>query len=666
MQSPDNLIGKTIGGFTVRERIGQGGMATVYRAFQSSMNREVALKVIQLEPTPEGDAFRKRFAQEAEVVASLEHIHILPVFSYGIDGDYAYLAMRLLRGGTLSDLLEEGPFSIDQTGHLFAQFTNALAYAHRKGVIHRDIKPGNILLDDSGHAHLSDFGLAKLMTGTADLTASGQIVGTPAFISPEQLRGETLDHRADIYCLGCLLYYMLTGTPPFSHDTDAVVTIIYRHLDTPPEPPSSRNPEIKPALDAVVLRAMEKIPDDRFQSVETMAEGLRQAIQMQASTEIALPIGQETIKAAARARYFGSQWFSYKRNRMLGLATLLVAVVLAVFLGIITLTGQSDLPIASVLPGVVGTSEDATPGEDEIEAARERLGENGFIAYLPCTMATEYHSTLAREMSDFAEAYGLAFQIYDSDTDDYRQLTLIERARSDGATGLIVCPLSDALLSEALTSVQQAAIPLVLMSDPENKYGGVALAARDSDWRMGLKTGRWAGQTIRDTMDGQAEVIILDFPDMATIVERANGLESGILEYAPEANIIGRYLGGTRENAYDSVSRLLDDGVRFDVIASINDAGSFGAIQALEEAEIGPDAVMIASIDAEFQAQQYIRDDYYIRATLSLDRQATARDTVNVMVRLLGGGEVPEIILQQLGDMVTKETLQQPTPVPGG
>jgi ABC-type sugar transport system substrate-binding protein len=269
-------------------------------------------------------------------------------------------------------------------------------------------------------------------------------------------------------------------------------------------------------------------------------------------------------------------------------------------------------------------------------------------------------------MSDFAEAYGLAFQIYDSDTDDYRQLTLIERARSDGATGLIVCPLSDALLSEALTSVQQAAIPLVLMSDPENKYGGVALAARDSDWRMGLKTGRWAGQTIRDTMDGQAEVIILDFPDMATIVERANGLESGLLEYAPEANIIGRYLGGTRENAYDSVSRLLDDGVRFDVIASINDAGSFGAVQALEEAEIGPDEVMIASIDAEFQAQQYIRDDYYIRATLSLDRQGTARDTVNVMVRLLGGGEVPEIILQPLGDMVTKETLQQPTPVPGG
>ncbi len=661
----DDFVGKQIGEFVIRERIGRGGMATVYRAHQTSVNRDVALKVIRLGEALDDGEFRRRFQQEAQVVADLEHIHILPIYSYGLtdDGDTAYIAMRLLRGGSLSDLLKADALPLDRASALFGQICSGLAFAHSRGVIHRDLKPSNIMLDQTGNAFLADFGLAKLISGSSDITKTGNIVGTPAYMSPEQLRGETLDHRSDIYSLGVLLYHMVTGNPPFNAATSDVVTIIYKHLEEAPEPPSTLNPDIPPALEAIILKALQKDPKDRFDTAGEMEVAVKEATGLY-STASHPAVNPSLTQRAADSdliRRSRTMVAAGRRGQPGAFLAVLVVVVAAVALLWIAQSRERTYPQATVQPNVRGSAIDAVPTDNEIAIARERLGSEGFIAYISCTQDSEFHTTQAREMRDFAVEYGLRLRIYDSENDGYEQITQIERARTDGAVGLIICPLDEELLSAPLESAQEAGIPLVFMSNPANRYGGVVLASENENYQMGQITGEAAGAYIRDELGGEANVIILDFPTMEIIVDRANGLEFGLLEFAPDATVIGRYLGGTQENAYGSVREALTDGVQFDVILSINDAGSFGAIAALEEADIGPDAVAIFSIDAEQLALRHIRDGYYIRATLSLStgRRQAAMDAVNSMTRLLGGGSIPEMILQEIGSMVTQDTLAQ-------
>lgn len=276
----DPLIGRQVNNFVIRERLGQGGMASVYLAYQPSVNREVALKIITLSTGPsERDEFRLRFAQEAQVIAGLEHAHILPVYDYGIyDNQIAYIAMRLLRGGTLADLLVDEPLDFDRAAEIFSQIALGLSYAHRKGVIHRDLKPSNILFDESGFAYLSDFGLAKMMENSLGLTKSDAIVGTPMYMSPEQLRGTALDIRSDIYSLGCVLYHMLVGHQPFADSATGIVSIIYQQLEKDPTSPRELNPEIPPAVEQVVMKALSKDREARYATAEEMASALNKAL----------------------------------------------------------------------------------------------------------------------------------------------------------------------------------------------------------------------------------------------------------------------------------------------------------------------------------------------------------------------------------------------------
>ena len=276
----DPLIGRQVNNFVIRERLGQGGMASVYLAYQPSVNREVALKIITLSTGPsERDEFRLRFAQEAQVIAGLEHAHILPVYDYGIyDNQIAYIAMRLLRGGTLADLLADEPLDFDRAAEIFSQIALGLSYAHRKGVIHRDLKPSNILFDDSDFAYLSDFGLAKMVENSLGLTKSDAIVGTPMYMSPEQLRGGALDNRSDIYSLGCVLYHMLVGHQPFADSATGIVSIIYQQLEKDPTSPRELNPDIPPAVEQVVMKALSKDRDARYATADEMASAFNKAL----------------------------------------------------------------------------------------------------------------------------------------------------------------------------------------------------------------------------------------------------------------------------------------------------------------------------------------------------------------------------------------------------
>jgi hypothetical protein len=268
-----NLAGQNIGPYRVIEQLGQGGMATVYKAYQPSMDRYVAIKVLPRyfasDPT-----FVGRFEQEAKVVARLEHARILPIYDYGEDDGVTYIVMRYLNAGTLADRLAEGPVPLQETARIIRQVAEGLDYAHQHGVIHRDIKPANIMLDASNDVYITDFGISKLVEGTAQFTGSG-IVGTPAYVSPEQGLGQPIDYRSDIYSLGVVLYQMAVGQVPYHAETPMAVVI--KHIYDPLPLPRERNPEVPEAVERIILKAMAKKPDDRFQSCGEMADVLMAA-----------------------------------------------------------------------------------------------------------------------------------------------------------------------------------------------------------------------------------------------------------------------------------------------------------------------------------------------------------------------------------------------------
>lgn len=650
---PDSLIGRQLGDYQIEARIGRGGMAKIYRAYQPSVQRYVAVKIIATDLADENDlvVFRERFAREAKVVASLEHTHVLPIYDYGLIDDTAYLVMRLLDGGSLSDLISDGPVPLERTRNIFSQVARGLAYAHSKGIIHRDLKPANILFSSTGDAYLTDFGLAKWVEGSPDLTQSGKIVGTPAYMSPEQLRGDPIDQRADIYGMGIILYHMVTGELPFDSDTGDVVSIMYQHLERDPQPPHIINPDVPPAVEAVILKALRKEPGERYQTVLQMADELDIALGHKPTS------GTGDLSATPAILRTDALYQARRKSRnralIIGAMTIITVVIVSILL-IILRSQTSPVPDPTVEPGVARAAAELVPDGYVIALAQQALGD-AFIAYITCNQSSEYHATQAREMGDFARAYGLGYRVYDSDTNPYEQLTQIERARTDGAQAFIICPLDIDLLAESLKSVQAAGIPLVILSGNVPSYGGVLLAG--DEYQMGFEAGRLAGQIIAQEMGGTADVIILDFPDLSQIVTRANGIEEGILSEAPEANIIGRYRGATREFGQESVSRLINDGVRFNVIASINDAGAFGAIDSLEAALVPPEDVIISSIDAEQLARRYIREGYYMVGSVDVGRVQFSHAAVDAITQLLAGGTLPENVLVPPGEVITAQVL---------
>jgi len=655
----DQLMGRQVNAFTIQERIGKGGMASVYRAHQSSVNRSVALKIITLDPNlGERDEFRARFALEAQMIAALEHIHILPIYDYGIvNNEIAYIAMRLLRGGTLADMLEREPLDIERAADIFTQIARGLNYAHSKGVIHRDLKPSNILFDDSGNAYLTDFGLAKMVETSLNLTKSGNIVGTPAYMSPEQLRGDPIDHRADIYSMGCILYHMLIGHPPFEASDSNVVSVIYQHLEKAPLPPSQLNPNIPPLVENVVLTALQKNPQDRFANADAMADALNEALGRKLSTVSFPAVHIDSKPALTEAETHPLRAPRRRSKRLYAVIAGVLIVLLAALTAIVLLPKNTPIHLTppTVLADKTGVASDSAPSADEITRAQARVGANGFIAYITCNQTSQYHSAQAREIGEFATQYGIKSRIYDSDNKKEAEISQIERARADGVTGLIVCPLDMTTLKDTLTSVQQAMLPLVLMTSNAANYGGVLIGG--DDYLMGLEAGRAAGRIIRDEMSGRGNVIILDYPDLDYLVTRANGLEDGVLEIAPGAHVIGRYLGATSDNGEQSVSKLISDGVKFNVILSINDAGSYGAIAAMEKANIDPSSVIISSIDAESVARQYIQNSHFMRASVDVGRMMFSQTAVNAMIKLLAGSTLPETYLVPPGQVVTRDNL---------
>jgi serine/threonine protein kinase len=279
---PSELIGRQVAGYRIEREIGRGGMAVVYRAKDLRLDRTVALKLLAPE-LARNDTFRRRFTHESRAAAAIDHPHIVPVFEAGETDGVLYIAMRYVPGSDLRHLLDrEGPLTPATALRVAAQIASALDAAHEHGLVHRDVKPGNILVargtdsDHPEHAYLTDFGLTKKSLSLTGFTTVGQFVGTLDYVAPEQISGKPVDARCDVYGFACVIYECLTGHPPFRRDED--MALLWAHQYDEPPPLTEERPDLAPPVDAVFAGALAKSPDDRQDSCLGFVADLRAAM----------------------------------------------------------------------------------------------------------------------------------------------------------------------------------------------------------------------------------------------------------------------------------------------------------------------------------------------------------------------------------------------------
>ena len=304
---------QVIRGYELRELIGKGGFAAVYRAFQPTVEREVAIKII-LAKYANDPGFVRRFETEAQLIARLEHLHIVPLYDYWREPNNAYLVMRWLRGGNLfKSIQKEGPWELPRAAHLIEQIASALATAHRNGIIHRDLSPANILLDEDNNAFLADFGIAKDIV--EDHTKDERLYGSPAYMAPEQIKSEEISARTDIYSLGIVVYQLLTGHTPF--EAPNVPGLLEKQLYEPVPPLQVHRADLPYDLNTVIIKAMAKEPGGRYPDAMSLAADF---------SEIVHATGRHAGTAAGPAPVAMDDVIS---SQTLGLGTLVLAASIA-------------------------------------------------------------------------------------------------------------------------------------------------------------------------------------------------------------------------------------------------------------------------------------------------------------------------------------------------
>lgn len=277
------LVGERLGQYKIIEHIADGGMARVYLADQPVMSRHVAIKLLPLDHDDD-DAFIGRFYDEVEIIAKLQHPHILPVYDFGTHHDMPYIVMAYINGGTLADKVNEKPLTLTEVTRIIQQIAEALDFAHSKNIIHRDLKPGNVLMDELGNAYLADFGLAKLQKSGNNISNT-EVVGTPHYIAPEMIQSQPITHVVDIYALGVILYELLTGSVLYPEQS--MIKVLLAHINEPVPSVHELRADLPEATQHVIERALAKSPEDRYQSAQELLEDVRRILQPEATNTTA-------------------------------------------------------------------------------------------------------------------------------------------------------------------------------------------------------------------------------------------------------------------------------------------------------------------------------------------------------------------------------------------
>jgi eukaryotic-like serine/threonine-protein kinase len=363
----------TFGGrYQLLERIGTGGMAEVYRARDELLGRDVAVKVLS-DRFSRDRSFVERFRREAQAAANLNHQNIVSLYDYGADHGTYFIVMEFIEGRTLGELISaEGPLMPERAAEIASDVTRALDRAHAAGLVHRDIKPGNIMITNTGETKVTDFGIARAMgsDSEATMTQAGMVIGTASYLSPEQAQGNPVDARSDIYSVGCVLFEMLTGRSVFAGDTP--LSIAYKHVREQPETPSSVNPDVPRSLDAVTMKALAKNPDNRYNSASEMDDDLQRFLSGQRVHATPLMatetmVQERTSGTAVMTAADDEEEEKSRRGLFYALLTLLILALLALggYFLVNSLLGEETVDV----PDVVGERE---------RQATEILEEAGF------------------------------------------------------------------------------------------------------------------------------------------------------------------------------------------------------------------------------------------------------------------------------------------------
>ena len=412
--------------YEVGEVLGRGGMAEVHRGRDIRLGREVAIKVLRSDIARD-PTFQARFRREAQAAASLNHPAIVAVYDTGEDsvaaGDVPYIVMEYVEGRTLRDVLkDEGVMEVNAAMSFAADICAALDFSHRNGIVHRDVKPGNVMITPAGAVKVMDFGIARAVSDSSvTMTSTAAVIGTAQYLSPEQARGESVDARSDVYSAGCLLFELVTGGPPFTGDSP--VAVAYQHVREDPRPPSTINPAVPPGLDAVVLKAMSKNPANRYQSAADMRTDLLRAVAGQRVE--ATPVMSDSDRTAMIAPATGTRYRAAaapaalpvlddaeddqdsQRRRRIGFAVLTVALLalagaaVALFLLLNNNDGNSgeDNPPPTVqtiqVPVLLGLTQDAA--ETAIQDAGLTVGEVTQVASEEADLGLVVEQTPAAE-----------------------------------------------------------------------------------------------------------------------------------------------------------------------------------------------------------------------------------------------------------------------------
>lgn len=423
-------IGENVGPYRLIEKLGKGGMATVFKAYHPSLDRYVAIKA--LHPAfMEHPGFIDRFEREAKVVARLEHPNIVPIYDFSEHEDRPYLVLKYVPGETLKARLEKSKLTYKETRHIFRVISSALAYAHQEGVLHRDVKPSNVLLDKTGGIYLADFGLARIAE-TSQTTLSGQMMmGTPHYISPEQAKGlGNLDNGTDIYSLGVMMYELLVGDVPFQADTP--FSVIHDHIYSPLPLPRDMNPELNEEMERALLKALAKKREDRFANVNEMMVAVLKAFESlikehpSAGEAPTLALGGEARRAAVQRAKNGTDFEEtkvfedakdtkkVKKKGIPGWVLWLAAPAIVLFcLGFLVLQNALEPPGPNLISAETLTQEAnlrSAPELGEIQSLNEQIRENPedpFLRYkLGVALLDADRPLLARDA--FQKAYQLA------------------------------------------------------------------------------------------------------------------------------------------------------------------------------------------------------------------------------------------------------------------